>query len=435
MRSSRPWPGCSIAEAAGDGRVSVDMGPAAPRLARDPAGRSHGHAAPRCCAAGRAHAIPSAASTSATRTRCSSSPTPRRSISTALGPVLEHHPLFPERANVGVAHDPRARDASACGSGSAASGITRACGTGACATLVAAARRGLTGRARRDRARRRRARDRMARRRPRAHDRAGRRRASPASCPERRPELMTCEIVTFGCRLNAYESEVMRGHAARGRARPTRSRQHLRRHRRGRAPGAPGDPQGAARAARGAHRSSPAAPRRSIPPRFAAMPEVDLVLGNAEKLSRETFARLAAGEPARVAVDDIMSGARDRRRIWSTASKAARAPSSRCSRAATIAAPSASSPMGAATAALGAGRRDRRRRPRRLVAQGYREIVLTGVDITGYGADLPGRPTPRPAGAPPAGASAGAGAAAPLLARPGRDRRRSLAPASPRSRG
>ena len=47
-------------------------------------------------------------------------------------------------------------------------GITLACGTGACAALVAAVRRGLTGRQRRGRARRRHARDRMARRRPRA---------------------------------------------------------------------------------------------------------------------------------------------------------------------------------------------------------------------------------------------------------------------------
>ena len=63
----------------------------------------------------------------------------------ALGPVLERHPLFPERANIEVA--------SLLGANKLRMrvwergvGITRACGTGACASLVAAARRKLTGR-------------------------------------------------------------------------------------------------------------------------------------------------------------------------------------------------------------------------------------------------------------------------------------------------
>jgi diaminopimelate epimerase len=62
-----------------------------------------------------------------------------------LGPQLEHHPLFPERANIEVAQilSPthirmRVWERSA--------GITEACGSGACATLVAAVRRGLTER-------------------------------------------------------------------------------------------------------------------------------------------------------------------------------------------------------------------------------------------------------------------------------------------------
>jgi diaminopimelate epimerase len=63
----------------------------------------------------------------------------------ALGPGLEHHALFPERANIEIAQVLRPgrirmrvweRGA----------GITRACGTGACAVAVAAARRGLSGR-------------------------------------------------------------------------------------------------------------------------------------------------------------------------------------------------------------------------------------------------------------------------------------------------
>lgn len=62
-----------------------------------------------------------------------------------LGPQLEHDPLFPERANIGVAQ--------VTGPGTLrlrvwerGVGLTRACGSGACAAAVAAARRGLTGR-------------------------------------------------------------------------------------------------------------------------------------------------------------------------------------------------------------------------------------------------------------------------------------------------
>ena len=63
----------------------------------------------------------------------------------ALGPVLERHPLFPERANIEVATviSPEKIRMRVWERGV---GITRACGTGACATLVAAARRKLTGR-------------------------------------------------------------------------------------------------------------------------------------------------------------------------------------------------------------------------------------------------------------------------------------------------
>ena len=62
-----------------------------------------------------------------------------------LGPTLEHHPLFPERANIGVAEirSPRTIRLRVWERGA---GITRACGTGACAALVAAHRRGLTER-------------------------------------------------------------------------------------------------------------------------------------------------------------------------------------------------------------------------------------------------------------------------------------------------
>jgi diaminopimelate epimerase len=62
-----------------------------------------------------------------------------------FGPMLEHHPLFPERANISLAQ--------VTGPGSLrlrtwerGAGLTRACGTAACAAAVAAVRRGLTGR-------------------------------------------------------------------------------------------------------------------------------------------------------------------------------------------------------------------------------------------------------------------------------------------------
>ena len=63
----------------------------------------------------------------------------------ALGPPLEHHPLFPERANIGVA-TVLDRDRLRLRVWERGVGITRACGTGACAALVAGHRRGLTGR-------------------------------------------------------------------------------------------------------------------------------------------------------------------------------------------------------------------------------------------------------------------------------------------------
>jgi diaminopimelate epimerase len=62
-----------------------------------------------------------------------------------LGPELEHHPLFPERANIGVAEvrDARTIRLRVWERGA---GLTAACGSGACAALVAAVRRGVTGR-------------------------------------------------------------------------------------------------------------------------------------------------------------------------------------------------------------------------------------------------------------------------------------------------
>jgi len=62
-----------------------------------------------------------------------------------IGPVLENHPIFPERANISLAQV-TAPDAISLRVWERGVGLTRACGTAACAVVVAAARKGLTGR-------------------------------------------------------------------------------------------------------------------------------------------------------------------------------------------------------------------------------------------------------------------------------------------------
>jgi diaminopimelate epimerase len=62
-----------------------------------------------------------------------------------VGPIVEHHPLFPDRANVGFAQI-KGEDRIRLRVWERGVGLTRACGTGACAAVVAAYRRGLAGR-------------------------------------------------------------------------------------------------------------------------------------------------------------------------------------------------------------------------------------------------------------------------------------------------
>jgi len=62
-----------------------------------------------------------------------------------MGPIIENHPLFPQRVNVGFAQI-KARDRIRLRVWERGAGLTRACGTGACAALVAANRRGLVDR-------------------------------------------------------------------------------------------------------------------------------------------------------------------------------------------------------------------------------------------------------------------------------------------------
>ena len=62
-----------------------------------------------------------------------------------FGPMLEHHPIFPERANITLAHI-RSRDEIAIRTWERGAGLTKACGSAACAAAVAAARLKRTGR-------------------------------------------------------------------------------------------------------------------------------------------------------------------------------------------------------------------------------------------------------------------------------------------------
>ena len=194
-------------------------------------------------------------------------------------------------------------------------------------------------------------------------------------------------IITFGCRLNAYESEVIRRHVGRAGGRNAVVINTC---------AVTGEAERQARQAiRRARHEHPAArlivtgcSAQIDPERYAAMPEVDLVLGNAEKLRLESYAR----DPGqRVLVHDIMSaretaghlidGFEGRTRAFVQVQQG-------CDHRCTFCiipygrGRSRSVPMGEIAAQLD-----------RLVANGYREAVVSGVDLTSYGADLPGQPT------------------------------------------
>lgn len=62
-----------------------------------------------------------------------------------FGPMLENHPIFPDRANISLAHV-TAPDAITLRTWERGAGLTKACGTAACAAAVCAARKKLTGR-------------------------------------------------------------------------------------------------------------------------------------------------------------------------------------------------------------------------------------------------------------------------------------------------
>ncbi|MBW8284807.1 MAG: tRNA (N(6)-L-threonylcarbamoyladenosine(37)-C(2))-methylthiotransferase MtaB [Rhizobium sp.] len=201
------------------------------------------------------------------------------------------------------------------------------------------------------------------------------------------------DVITFGCRLNTYESEVMKAEAAKaglddailvntcavtGEA-VRQARQAIRRARR--------ENPKARIIVTGCAAQTDAAG-------FAAMPEVDAVLGNEEKLKAENYRALpdfgvAADEKLRV--NDIMSVTETAPQLVGHIDGHVRAflqVQNGCDHRCTFCiipfgrGNSRSVPMGAVVD-----------QARRLVENGYREVVLTGVDATSYGADLPGQPT------------------------------------------
>ena len=196
---------------------------------------------------------------------------------------------------------------------------------------------------------------------------------------------MSLDVVTFGCRLNAYESEVIRRNAAAAgiadavvvntcavTAEAVRqARQTIRKLRREK-PGARIVVTGCA--------------AQTEPQRFADMPEVDRVLGNEEKLSAATWAGLDA--TPRIAVGDIMA-AKDLALHPVDAleghTRGFVQVQTGCDHRCTF----CIIPFGRGNSRSVAVA-DVVAQVRRLIANGYREVVLTGVDITSYG--LPSAP-------------------------------------------
>ena len=193
------------------------------------------------------------------------------------------------------------------------------------------------------------------------------------------------EVVTFGCRLNAYESEVVRDHATAAGCTDVvivntcavtaeaerQARQAIRKARRER-PGAEIVVTGCA--------------AQIDPEAFAAMPEVDRVLGNIEKMQRKSYATEVP-----VMVNDIMSVRETAGHLLHGFGKRARAfvqVQQGCDHRCTFCiipfgrGNSRSVPIGEIV-----------RQVAELTANGHGEIVLSGVDISSYGADLPGRPS------------------------------------------
>jgi len=195
------------------------------------------------------------------------------------------------------------------------------------------------------------------------------------------------QILTFGCRLNAYESEVIRDHARAGGMENAIIVNTC---------AVTGEAVRQARQAiRKARRDHPDAEilvtgcaAQIEPDAFAAMPEVSRVIGNAEKTKAETF--LKGSNAPRVAVADIMQVRETAGHLISGFEARARAfveVQNGCDHRCTfcvIPYGRGNSRSVAAGEVVG--------QIRRLVENGTREVVLTGVDLTSWGGDLPGTP-------------------------------------------
>ena len=202
-------------------------------------------------------------------------------------------------------------------------------------------------------------------------------------------------IITLGCRLNAYETEIMRGHARHAGVTDTIIINTC-------AVTAEAERQ-ARQAIRRARRENPSArivvtgcAAQIDPGTFAAMAEVDLVMGNEEKLDPDSFRRLAdgtggTGGGCEIRVNDIMSVRETAPHMITGFEGRARAfvqVQQGCDHRCTFCiipfgrGPSRSVPLGVIVQQV-----------RTLTEGGFREVVLTGVDITDYGTDLPGRLT------------------------------------------
>ena len=199
-------------------------------------------------------------------------------------------------------------------------------------------------------------------------------------------DLAGAKVITFGCRLNAYESEVMREHAqAAGLSEAIIVNTC--------AVTAEAERQ-ARQAIRRARREHPTArlivtgcAAQIDPDSYAAMPEVDQVLGNIEKMRAESFSQASH---ARVRVADIMTVRETAAHLITGFAGRARAfveVQQGCDHRCTFCVipygrgNNRSVPMGEIVAQV-----------RTLVEGGCAEVVLTGVDIASYGGDLPGRP-------------------------------------------
>jgi threonylcarbamoyladenosine tRNA methylthiotransferase MtaB len=197
---------------------------------------------------------------------------------------------------------------------------------------------------------------------------------------------------TLGCRLNAYETEAMKelaGDAGIDNAvivntcavtaeAVRKARQEIRRLRRD-------NPE--------ARVIVTGCAAQTEPETFRDMAEVDLVIGNTEKMQPETWAGLAGdfiGQTEKVMVDDIMSVTETAGHLidgFGTRSRAYVQVQNGCDHRCTFCiipygrGNSRSVPAGVVVDQI-----------KRLVDRGYNEVVLTGVDLTSWGADLPGLP-------------------------------------------